>query len=242
MPAHAPSRSTRTGWENPGEIPAYFIYEAARYLRLPPRTVRDWVLGRSYPTGKGRRDWPPLIQPADPRGELLSFLNLVELHVIASVRRAPHQVQPKAVRYAINYLRKAFDSKHPLLDQQMLTDGKGLFIERYGEMVEISSDGQMHLKKFMDAYLKRIEWDESHIPIRLYPFTRKPTTEESPQYVVIDPRIRSGKPCISGTGVTTSIVDERYRAGDSVDSLAADYGRSREEIEDAIRYESRTAA
>jgi uncharacterized protein (DUF433 family) len=241
MPAQTRRRSYPPGWENPAETPAYFIWEAAHYLSLPPRTVRDWVLGRTYPAGGVRKDWPPLIQPADPAGELLSFLNLVELHVIASIRRV-HLLRPKPVRYAINYLRKAFNSKHPLLDQQMLTDGKGLFIERYGSMVDISSDGQMYLETFMDAYLKRIEWDESHIPIRLFPFTRKPTVEASPQYVVIDPRIRSGKPCIDGTGVTTSIVYDRYRAGDSIGSLATDYGRPREEIEEAIRYESRAAA
>lgn len=230
----------RPGSENPAEQPAYFLAEAAHYLNLPRRTVRDWSIGRTYPSGGGKRVWEPLIRPADPGRRLLSFLNLVELHVIASVRRV-HRVSPPAVRRAINYLTRRFHSRHPLLDRQMMTDGKNLFIEQYGSHVSISEHGQMYLANFLDAHLKRIEWDESHIPIRLFPFTR-PDVKDSPQLVVIDPRVRYGRPCIAGTGVPTRIIAERYTAGESIGSLVRDYGRPQEEIEEAIRYEGRTAS
>jgi len=123
----------------------------------------------------------------------------------------------------------------------MSTDGKDLFIERYGTFVGVSQQGQMYLEKFMDAYIRRIQWDENDIPIRLFPFTRS-DFETSPQLVAIDPRVRSGKPCITGTGVPTSIVSERYKAGDSITALTKDYGRKQEEIEEALRYESGAAA
>jgi uncharacterized protein (DUF433 family) len=228
---------------NPGGItdaPAYFIAEAAHYLNLPSRTVRDWVCGRDYPTDAGQVRSAPLVKPADPEQSLLSFLNLVELHVIGSIRRV-HRVKPRALRKAIDYLEKTFHSKHPLLNQKMLTDGKGLFIERYGNLVDISDDGQMRLREALEAYLQRVEWDENHIPIRLFPFTRT-AYENAPQLVVIDPRIRSGQPCIVGTRVPTSIIAERHKSGDSVSDLAADYGRTPEEIEEALRYESRAAS
>jgi uncharacterized protein (DUF433 family) len=247
MPAQTRSRSLRPGRVNPAESPNYFVAEAAYYLNLPRRTVRDWALGRTYPVGDKTQFWRPLIQAADPKGELLSFLNLVELHVIASIRRV-HRVQLQPVRKAIDYLSKTFNSDHPLLDKQMLTDGKSLFIERFGELVDISENGQMCLKEFLVAHLERIVWDESHIPIRLFPFTRPSvksdphSIKDSPQLVAIDPRIRSGQPCIVGTGVPTSIVAERYKAGDSISFLATDYGCPSEEIEEAVRYESRTAS
>jgi uncharacterized protein (DUF433 family) len=123
----------------------------------------------------------------------------------------------------------------------MLTDGKSLFIEQYGEVVNISTEGQMEMKVLLDAYLKRIKWDEKGIPIRLFPFTRE-EYDKAPSFVSIDPRIRSGKPCISGTGIPTSIIAERREAGDSIALLAKDYGRSQEEIAEAIRYESRAAS
>jgi uncharacterized protein (DUF433 family) len=42
---------------------------------------------------------------------------------------------------------------------------------------------------------------------------------------------------LAGTGIPTAIVAERYKAGESIDELAEDYGRSRKEIEEAIRCE-----
>jgi uncharacterized protein (DUF433 family) len=123
----------------------------------------------------------------------------------------------------------------------MLTDGKSLFIEQYGQVVNVSEEGQMEMKSVLDAYLKRIQWNEDGIPIRLFPFTRT-KYENSPPFVAIDPRIRSGRPCIAGTGVPTSMIAERHEAGDSIALLAKDYGRSQEEIEEALRYESRAAS
>lgn len=234
-----PRSATRNG-AGPADAPAYFIAEAAHYLGLPARTVRDWVVGRDYPTGAGPARSAPLVRAADPGRHLLSFLNLVELHVVASIRRG-HQLKARPVRRAIDYLRKTFQTPHPLLDRQMLTDGKSLFVERYGELVNASEDGQMHMKAVLAAYLLRVEWDDEHIPIRLFPFTR-PKIENSPQLIAIDPRVRAGRPCIAGTGVPTVIIAERHRAGDSVASLAADYGRSPEEVEEALRYESRAAS
>jgi uncharacterized protein (DUF433 family) len=72
--------------------------------------------------------------------------------------------------------------------------------------------------------------------VRLYLFTRKRDLRE-PKVGVIDPHISYGRPILVGTGIPTAVVAERYKAGESVDELAEDYGRSRNEIEEAIRCE-----
>jgi uncharacterized protein (DUF433 family) len=182
----------------------------------------------------------PLIDIADSTGRLLSFMNLAELHVLGSIRRA-HQVKLPAVRKAVEYLRKRFRSDHPLLDRQMLTDGQDLFIEQYENLVNISQHGQMEMRQIMEVYLERIKRDRGGVPIRLFPFTRD-RYAESPEFISIDPRVRFGKPCISGTRIPTAIILERHQAGDSIDLLAKDYGRNGEEIEEAIRYEGRIAS
>ena len=71
---------------------------------------------------------------------------------------------------------------------------------------------------------------------RLYPFTRKRMVDES-KAIVIDPLISFGRPVLAGSGIPTAVIAERYKAGESVDELADDYGRERLEIEEAIRYE-----
>ena len=52
--------------------------------------------------------------------------------------------------------------------------------------------------------LGRVEAREG-IPIRLAPFSRGPT-EDAPQVVVVDPRVRFGRPTIAGHGLPTDIL------------------------------------
>jgi uncharacterized protein (DUF433 family) len=217
------------------EAPIYFIAEAAHCLRLPTSTVRQWITVK-----KNRYGHLPLVVPADHKYPLLSFANVLELHVLSSLRRV-HQLKLKPVRKAISYLRDKFSSEHPLIDHKMMTDGKSLFIEQFGQMVNISESGQLQMKAMLENYLRRIEWDKQGNPYRLFPFTRT-KLESSPQLIAIDPRIKSGSPCIAGTGIPTRIIAERYEAGDPIKLLADDYERSIEEIEESIRYESRIAA
>jgi len=49
---------------------------------LPKSTLRSWVIGQAYPTESGRRFFRPPVEIADPDQKLLSFFNLVEVHVL----------------------------------------------------------------------------------------------------------------------------------------------------------------
>ena len=88
----------------------------------------------------------------------------------------------------------------------------------------------------LQAHLRRIERDSAGIPVKLYPFTRKRDPQE-PKAVVIDPQVSFGRPVLAGTGIATSVIAERYKAGESMEELADDYGLKRLEIEEAIRCE-----
>ena len=83
--------------------------------------------------------------------------------------------------------------------------------------------------------------DPQGLAIRLYPFTRKRHPDE-PKLVVIDPYVSFGRPTLTGSGIATAVIAPRYKAGESVDELADDYGRERLEIEEAIRCELHTEA
>ena len=218
------------------ELPAYTVAEVAHYLNLPRSTVRYWATGKDSS--------PALIEVADTEPVALSFLNLVELHVLAAIRRK-HAVPMPKVRRAIDYLREntqdESDQLHPLISKQLQTDGLDLFIEQYGRLVNISSAGQLAMRVIIEAALRRIERDRRGIPIKLYPFTRS-NINDAPAMVVIDPSLSAGRPVITGTGLATEIIAERYKAGETVAELAEDYDREEAEIEEAIRCELRVAA
>ncbi len=221
------------------EVPSYGITEAAHYLRTPRTTIRDWVTGRHYHGMAGQRFSKPIIVLADPQAKLLSFMNLVEVHVLDAIRR-DHNIPLDKVRKAVAYLSKQFPSKHPLADREFETDGINLFIQKFGRLINISQAGQLAMKEILQAHLHRIERDVSGIPVKLYPFTRKRSShdgKEEPKAIVIDPHVSFGRPVLAGTGIPTAVVAERFKAGESVDDLADDYGRKRLEIEEAIRCE-----
>jgi uncharacterized protein (DUF433 family) len=96
------------------------------------------------------------------------------------------------------------------------------------------------MRHVVEAALQRIERDTNDIPIKLYPFTRA-QIDNSPTLIVIDPTLSGGRPVIAGTGLATEVIAERYKAGESIEDLARDYGRSYTEIEEAIRCELQAA-
>jgi uncharacterized protein (DUF433 family) len=221
--------------EDPRYLPAYRIVEASRYLNIPASTLRAWVSGQKYQTRAGSTFFRPVIVPSSNKPLLLSFLNLVEAHVLDAIRQEYGIALPK-VRIALNYISRRFPSEHPLAIQEFESDGLNLFIEKFGQLINITQAGQLAMREILQAYLRRIERDPQGFPCRLYPFTRKRMPDE-PRVVVIDPFVSFGRPVLAGTGIPTAEIADRYKAGESIESLADDYGRERLQIEDAIRSE-----
>ncbi|NOT49596.1 MAG: DUF433 domain-containing protein [Acidobacteria bacterium] len=221
---------------DPREIPAYMLFEVARYTGVPFETLKGWTSVRKYSVGKTNRHAKPLIiRPEDP-SRLFSFTNLIEAHVLNAIRRK-HSIPMPRVRKALDYLSTQFDSKHPLAEHDFETDGVDLFVEKLGDLINVSQHGQLAMKEVFEMYLQRIERDEAGLAKQLFPFTRTAQHANDPRIVAINPRIAFGKPVITGTGIPTAIVAERYKTGESISEIADDYRRNPSEIEEAIRCE-----
>ena len=174
-----------------------------------------------------------MVRPAGTKGTL-SFVNMLELHVLGAIRR-DHLVHMRQIRRALEFLQRQFDSEHPLVEQAMQTDGKHLFVEKFGQLINASQEGQGAMAEILEAHLRRIERDEQGLAIRLYPFTRRGT--DSPRIISIDPLVAYGRPVIAGSRIATADVADRFKAGESPRDLAKDYDRTPAEIWEAIRCE-----
>ena len=229
------------------EIPAYTIFDAARYLRLPERTIENWAFGYSYGTKTaGLRRASPLIDVDSAEGRDFSFFNLVELHVLAALRR-DYRLQMPKIRRAIDYLKKKLDAPRPLITHEMETDGTDIFVTKLGSLINVSQSGQLAMRSVLHEHLRRIDRDSHGLALRLFPFTRpKPADSaasiEQPRIIAIDPAVQFGRPVIAGSRVPTVEVFERFVAGESPDEIAADFGRTVEEVLEAIRCEKTAAA
>lgn len=222
---------------DPRKIPTYGISEAAHLLKIPAVTLTSWISGRNYPTQRGTKRFHPIIERPDSDLRLLSFINLVEAHVLDAIRYK-HKIPLKNVRTAIQHLRERYNSEHPLAEYSFQQDGVDLFVEMADQVLNVSKQGQIAMREVVSAYLKRISRDPQGAAIALYPYLeRHPQHVEEAKLVLIDPRISFGKPILVGVGVPTSVVVDRIDAGETVPELADDYGCEEAEIQKAIQYE-----
>jgi len=220
---------------DPRDLAAYPVMEAAGYLRVPASTLRLWALGQRYADGK--KFASPLFNIASRRPPTLSFWNVVEAYVLATIRRH-HEVPMQKVRKALDYVEGKLQVDRPLIQRVFLTDGVSLFLEEYRELVTVSAEGQLACRKLLEGALKRVDRDLNGLALRIYPWVN---TLDEPKHIEIDPRRSFGRPIISGTGIPTSVLAERFRAGDSVAHLAREYRLTREQIETALRWETHGA-
>jgi uncharacterized protein (DUF433 family) len=207
--------------------PAYDLGQAARILRLPLSNVRNWFCGAN-----GGR---PVLDLASKRPTYVSFAGLTEAYILSSLRKR-HRIPLQRIRSALAYLKRTLREEHPLLTRRFKTDGVDLFIEHLGDVINASQEGQTAMKHVMELYLSRIEYGRDGLPVRFRPFTQS-SEESDPSVIVVDPRIAFGRPMLGMSGITTEAVAARFKAGESVTSLAKDFERPPQEIEAAIRSE-----
>lgn len=216
---------------DPRDVSNYTLAESARWLGVVPNTLRTWLLGQNYLTKAGPRRMQPVVNAAgaDPLG--LSFWNLVECSVLATIRK-DHEVSLQKVRRALSYVAKELGKRRPLIEQDFSTDGVDLFVERYGKLVSASQKGQLAMREILQAGLTRIERDGDGLAARLFPWRRDP---REPRIVAVDPRVAFGQPVLAATRVPVAVIFDRFSAGDTIQHLAKDYRVDPEKIEDLVR-------
>lgn len=213
------------------ELPLYGLSEAALYLRVPIKTLEYWAFGR------GRVS--PLISAASRRPRALSFMNLLDCHMLASMRSIYDLRLPK-IRRAVAHLNKISRFKHPLIEEPLYTDRVDVLIKEIDKLVNISRGGQFAIPEIVGAHLERVEKEGGKIS-KFYPFVRERSVAE-PKYIVINPALGFGKPVIAGTGISTAVIASRFNARESIPDLAKEYGLEEKQVEEAIRWETRAVA
>ena len=148
--------------------------------------------------------------------------------------RKMYDLKLPRVRSALKMISQDFPQRHPLISEVFLTDRKDLFVERLGQIINVSQPGQMGLN-FYHIHLERIHVDSNGL-FRFFPFVMQPGPSE-PKTIEINPMIGFGKPVISGTGISTAIIASRFNARESITELAAEYDCTSQQVEEAIRWE-----
>jgi uncharacterized protein (DUF433 family) len=219
------------------EYPSYSIDEVAGYIGVPKRTLRAWMSGYKYKTKFGFRRAPPIIQPADPEHNLLSFFNLIEAQVLASTRE--RRIPVSRVRRAIEFLKESAHEDRPLLTCVFETSGQEIFVQqlatgRLKNPLNVTRYGQYAFRAILKKYLSRIERDARGLPTVLYPM--KAGTTARRKTITIHPFVSAGKPSLRKSGIMAEVIWYRKREGESERQLARDFKIPLGEIKAAITY------
>jgi uncharacterized protein (DUF433 family) len=200
------------------EVANYSSVEAALYLRLKLQDVRRWA-------GEG--------VISSPHGGI-SFLNLLELHIVKGLRRE-FGLPLQRVRRALEEYGQTEYSEHPLLDPRLETDGIHLFLHDGDEYLNLNRPNQRGFPQILSTYLRRID-RLANGELNFFPFIAGEDAQE-PRSIQMSPNIAFGRPVLANTGIATDVIAGRFRARDSVSDLADEYCVPISMIEDAVRWE-----
>jgi uncharacterized protein (DUF433 family)/DNA-binding transcriptional MerR regulator len=211
-------------WKDRLRLPSYGVGEAARYAHITSQTIRNWHKLRNRPPVLGRRD----------SGKALSYLQLIELAVVAAARDAGVSLQ--RIRDAREYMGQQFGSEFPFAEYQFKTDGKRLWIDYFDiigrkgrdKLLDASDKGQLAWAEIIGR-LKEFEYDRTvGLATRWHV-----AGLDSP--VIIDPRIRFGAPSVAG--VPTRILLDRWESGETPAEIGGDYDISQKAVIAALEFE-----
>jgi uncharacterized protein (DUF433 family) len=145
------------------------------------------------------------------------------------------------IRPAVARISAEFGLDHALASQRVYTDGAELIFDYASSsddeaLLTVVRTGQEHLAEVIRGYLTRISYGGDGWAERLHLPAYTATD------VIVDPDCAFGQPLVVNGGARVEDLVDRFRAGDSVADIAADFDVPEDEVEDVFRVATRLAA
>jgi uncharacterized protein (DUF433 family) len=216
-------------------FPTYTIPEAATFLGISPRTMRDWFSGSAaILTASGHIKELPL----------LSFKDMVEAYALFLLR-SEHDFSMQSLRRVLKNLKKHTRAKRPLISEHLRVFRDDLLLERPAragrerQLVNLSRDGQLALPDIVDVFAKRVLRNSSGKTVAIFPWRLWIEDQES-KPVQINPEVMSGRLVVTGTRIPVSILAAR-RKTESAEEIARDYNLPVESVTKALIHVEKAA-
>jgi uncharacterized protein (DUF433 family) len=211
-------------------LPVYPLAQVARIVGSNAGTLQTWIRGRTYVSGGEKRRTKPMLGSSSQPRSALTFLDLVEAHMLHLVRKG-YGIPLKNFRAAVEYLHGIGGNIHFLAHQDFVHDKRHLYLKADRTLISLSERGQHVNTVVISDGLKQLMYGEDGYADRFFPLIGGKRQEA----VMINPSIGYGQPTLARLGVNTAAIAARFEAGESLADLAADYGATHEELEDALR-------
>ena len=220
--------------------PLYSLAEACRFLGLSTSTFRSWARGYDvHVHGRHVTADPVITDLGTPgrRGASIPFVGLAEGYALAAMRRAGVPLQ--RIRPALEQLDREMGIGHALASQRLYTDGAevlydsaqrhdGQQADAVGELVVVRQS-QRVFAEVVENHLKRITFGTDGYAIAV------PLPGFEQAEVIADVRRGFGQPTFARGGARLEDVLGLFDAGESIATVALEFGLTGLEVEDAIR-------
>jgi hypothetical protein len=206
--------------------------QAARLLGVHAATLRRWIDGYT----RAGVAYEPVIRPHRTGSDTVTWGEFVEAGYLREYR-VRHRVSLQQLRPVVQMLRDRLGVPYPLAHAKPYVANRDLVLDVQqqagltGELaMVVLRNGQLILAPGAEAFLQKVDFEPGGAAVRLYP-----DNKSSP--VVVDPLHDLGEPTVFG--VRTASLYSRFVAGESIAAIAGRHGMPEDDVEAAIRYESR---
>ncbi len=206
----------------------YTPREAARLVGTNAQQVLRWTRG----SGPTEPLWHAHFQFLDEDVTEISFIDLVEVRVVAALRRAG--ISMPSIRFAILFAQEKLEIDRPLASQSFKTDGTEILmaaVENDGEYVSLSKKrpGQKVFREIIAQSLHDLEY-EGQQAARWRP--------KNFSKVIIDPDRYFGDPILDKYGISTNTIYNEFREFGDLSYLSKIYEVPEIAIRQGISFET----
>ena len=127
--------------------------------------------------------------------------------------------------------REICDTERLLLSDQLRMKAGEVFLEKYGELTNLTKSGQLAMKAVLERILRSIDRDEFNLPSRFYPL------DGERKAIALDPNVAFGRPVIVRRGISTGAIVARLDASETEEDIANDYDLTLDDVRLAAIYE-----
>jgi uncharacterized protein (DUF433 family) len=204
------------------DVPLYTVAEIARLLDMPARTLQRWT----------KRDGLiHTLKPETPRSPSLPFIAVAEAQFYRQLRREGLSLQ--AITAGMKVVRQKLGDQM-LMQGRLAHDGTNILMNlpdadaATGWTVARTMQGG--IPGVIERCLQPIVWDKDEFPQKV-----RLTAYEGAD-IIIDPRFAFGQPIVAKNGVRADDIFEMFKAGDSMETVSAEFGVEPAVIEAIVRF------
>lgn len=163
----------------------------------------------------------------------VSFLTMIELQTVFRLQELG--MKPRDILKARENIARDMHLAHPFASQNLLCDGRKLWICIKDDLVSTDGSKQTNIVEFVELFAKeKLVFGDDGMAVQFYPSGRQ-------SKIVVNPHHQFGQPVIDGTNVMAAAIFSMYQSGEQVEQISRLYDLQIEWVHDAIQFYKQAA-